>query len=379
MTHTIIARKYRPERFEEVIGQDHVVRTLRNAIASGRVANAYLLTGPRGVGKTSIARILAKCLNCHEGPSGHPCGKCSECLAISGGASNDVREIDGASNNGIEQVRGIRESIRLTPCHGNFRIYIVDEVHMLSQSAFNSLQKTVEEPPAHARFIFATTESDRLPASFKSRCQRLDLRPLAEGAIADHLSNIAGREGVALDQAGALAIARGARGGMRDAESMLDQAIAACGDAITESGVEGIFGMVSLEEVCGLVVDVIEGDLSSALSKAEDIGERGMDIVGLGEELRQVLLELLLAEAGGGGGGGGGVRWREPLVSRVRGKVPVGRLGDFVGTMGAGLAAMSHSNDKKASLEMTLIKGYQSLHTASTDEVLETLKTLSHR
>ena len=213
MPYQVIARKYRPQNFTEVVGQDAVIRTLKNAIRAGKIADAYLFAGPRGVGKTSLARIFAKALNCHSGPTADPCGTCAECLAIARGTSLDVREVDGASNNGIEQIRDIRESVRFGPGSGKFRIYIIDEVHMLSNNAFNSLTRVVEEPPLHAKFLFATTEAEKLPAAFRSRCQRFDLSPIGDRDISKHLGKIASAEGMVLEEGVIDIIARAARGG----------------------------------------------------------------------------------------------------------------------------------------------------------------------
>jgi len=222
------------------VGQEHITRTLQNAISAGRVAQAYLFVGPRGIGKTSTARILAKALNCKEGPTATPCGKCDACEEIAEGRSLDVLEIDGASNNGVENIRELRDNAAYAPASGSFKIYLIDEVHMLSAGAFNALLKTLEEPPEHVKFIFATTEAQKLPATIISRCQRFDLRRIPADAIAGHLLTIAGKEEISLEQAAADSIARAAEGGLRDAESMLDQAVAFCGSTITDGDVMSV-------------------------------------------------------------------------------------------------------------------------------------------
>ena len=241
MSYQVFARKYRPQLFEEVLGQDPVIRTLRNAIKNERLAHAYLFVGPRGVGKTSTARIFAKALNCVDGPTETPCGTCDPCREIAAGNNLDVLEIDGASNNGVEQVRELRENVRFLPTRGKFRIYLIDEVHMLSTAAFNALLKTLEEPPAHVKFLFATTEARKLPATIISRCQRFDLQPIRDEVAAAHLLTIAQSEKITLDPAAAEVIARAAEGGMRDAESMLDQVVSFCGDHVKEEDVLSIF------------------------------------------------------------------------------------------------------------------------------------------
>ena len=226
MGYLVLARKYRPRTFAELVGQEHVVRTLSNSISEGRLAHAFLFVGPRGIGKTSTARILAKALNCPGGPKIDFNPDDDVCIEIAEGRSLDVLEIDGASNNSVEQVRELRESVRFGPTRGQFKIYYIDEVHMLSNAAFNALLKTLEEPPPHVKFIFATTEAQKILPTILSRCQRFDLRPIPTETIAQHLLHIATLEGITLEQTAAWAIAKGADGGMRDAQSMLDQLVA---------------------------------------------------------------------------------------------------------------------------------------------------------
>ena len=202
MSYLVLARKWRPQRFEEVIGQKHVVKTLQNAIESNRIAHAFLFAGQRGVGKTSVARILSKALNCHEGPTPHPCGTCTSCKEITGGNSMDVLEIDGASNTGVDDVRELRESVKYVPSRSRYKIYIIDEVHMLSNSAFNALLKTLEEPPAHVIFMFATTEPHKIPTTVLSRCQRFDLRRISLEALVEQLGKITAQEQITISGQG---------------------------------------------------------------------------------------------------------------------------------------------------------------------------------
>ncbi len=237
MSYEVFARKYRPQTFDDLVGQAHVSRTLKNAVAQNRLAHAYLFVGPRGIGKTSTARILAKALNCEKGPTVTPDGTCDNCKEIAAGNSLDVLEIDGASNNGVEQVRELRDNVRYAPSKSRYKIYIIDEVHMLTAAAFNALLKTLEEPPPHVKFIFATTEPQKVLATIVSRCQRFDLHRIPAKLIAHHLQFIAGKEKITLESAAAHAIARGAEGGLRDAESMLDQLVAFCGEKISEKDV----------------------------------------------------------------------------------------------------------------------------------------------
>ena len=298
MAYEVLARKYRPRQFAEVVGQEHVTRTLANAIASGRVAHAYLFVGPRGIGKTSIARIFAKALNCVGGPRVEPCDRCDSCLEIMGGRSLDVLEIDGASNNGVEQVRDLRDNARYTPVRGPYKIYIIDEVHMLSISAFNALLKTLEEPPPHVKFIFATTEPQKVPATIASRCQRFDLRRIALTEIVKHLSYIAGREDVRIAEDALLAIARGAEGGLRDAESALDQLISFRGREIAESDVLAVFGIVSRQALDELGAAVLAGDAPAILRRIDELDRNGKDLTRLTVELLEWLRNALVIGAG---------------------------------------------------------------------------------
>ena len=229
MSYTVLARKYRPQAFEEMTGQEHVVRTVENAIKLDRVAHAYLFCGPRGVGKTTAARLLARALNCEKGPTSTPCGTSKPCTEIRDGSSIDVTEIDGASNNGVENVREIRENAKYLPQSDRFKIYIIDEVHMLSQAAFNALLKTLEEPPGHVKFIFATTEAHKLPDTILSRCQRHNFRRISQASMLKRLKEICGLEKVKISDSSLSLIVRQSEGGMRDALSLLDQVLSACG------------------------------------------------------------------------------------------------------------------------------------------------------
>src|SRR5215210_7601244 len=247
--YTVIARRYRPQSFDELVGQEHVARALQQAISSGRVGHAYLFTGARGVGKTSAARILAKALNCVEGPTPTPCNVCDVCLRVTAGDDVDVLEIDGASNRGIDEIRQLRQNVAVRPSRVRYKIYIIDEVHMLTKEAFNALLKTLEEPPAHVKFMFATTEPEKVLPTILSRCQRFDLRRIPEALIVKHLGEIARKERVTIEPAALQAIARGAEGGMRDAESALDQLISFCGEKIVESDVLSMFGLTSQSQL----------------------------------------------------------------------------------------------------------------------------------
>ena len=295
MAYQVLARKWRPQQFSDVLGQEHVSRTLTNAIESDRVAHAYLFVGPRGTGKTSTARILAKALNCERGPTITPCDKCDACKEIMAGNNLDVLEIDGASNNGVDQVRDLRENAQYVPSRGPYKIYIIDEVHMLSSSAFNALLKTLEEPPPHVKFVFATTEPQKVPATILSRCQRFDLRRIPIGAIVDHLQEIAKVESVTVDEAALLAVARGAEGGMRDAQSALDQLISFRGDTIEEADVLSVFGLVSWSTLEEVVDAVLSGDVPAAMRIVDGMDREGKDLQRLIVELLGYFRDLLVA------------------------------------------------------------------------------------
>src|SRR5512147_734901 len=244
MSYQVLARKWRPQVFDDVVGQGHITRTLQNAITSGRLSHAFLFSGPRGVGKTTTARILAKALNCAEGPTPTPCGKCDSCIETAAGTSVDVIEIDGASNRGIEHIRELRETVRYAPVGGKYKVYVIDEVHMLTNEAFNALLKTLEEPPPHVLFIFATTEPQKIPATIHSRCQRYGFKRIALAEIVLKLKEIAGKEGIVVSDMGLGMIARAAEGSMRDSHSLLDQAVSYSGMEIGDEDLQATLGAV---------------------------------------------------------------------------------------------------------------------------------------
>lgn len=292
--YQVIARKWRPQVFEDVVGQEHIVRTLKNAIERNRIAHAYLLVGPRGTGKTTTARIFAKALNCEKGPTTQPCNECPSCKAITNGSSMDVLEIDGASNNSVDQIRDLRDDVRYAPSQGNFKIYIIDEVHMLTQAAFNALLKTLEEPPAHVKFIFATTESHKVLPTIVSRCQRFELKPIAASLIAERLQHIAEVEKIKVEPAALEAIARLASGGMRDAQSTLDQMIAFCGEEITAQDVEDVYGLLSSERILHLREAILEGNEATLLDAVDALDAEGRDFYRALQDIQQDFSGLLV-------------------------------------------------------------------------------------
>jgi DNA polymerase-3 subunit gamma/tau len=299
--YQVLARKWRPQQFDDVVGQEHVTTTLKNAIGQNRLAHAYLFVGPRGIGKTSTARIFAKALNCVKGPTATPCDKCDNCLEITEGRSLDVLEIDGASNNGVEQVRELRDTVRYAPARGKFKIYIIDEVHMLTTQAFNALLKTLEEPPPHVKFIFATTEPQKVLPTILSRCQRFDLRRIPANLIVKHLQEIAKKEKVVIDKEALAAIARGAEGGLRDAESTLDQLIAFCGNKIAESDVLSVFGLVAHDRIAALTDAILDGETTKALKVLKDLDDAGKDLQRLAADLLDHFRNLLVVTLGAEG------------------------------------------------------------------------------
>jgi len=294
MAYEVLARKWRPKGFEDVVGQEHVTRTLRNAIEINRVAHAYLFVGPRGIGKTSLARIFAKALNCEKGPTPHPCNVCSMCTEITAGNSLDVLEIDGASNNGVDQVRDLRDQVQFAPARSRFKIFIIDEVHMLSTAAFNALLKTLEEPPPHVKFIFATTEGDKVLPTIISRCQRFDLRRIQTPLIVERLRTICDYERITIDDDALLAVARGAEGGMRDALSSLDQLVSFKGGELTEDDVLAVFGLVSRKSLEDLATAILKGDMPEILRLVDAFDSSGKDMRRLTVEMMEHFRNLLI-------------------------------------------------------------------------------------
>jgi DNA polymerase III subunit gamma/tau len=295
MSYIVYARKYRPETFEEVIGQKPVVRTLENAVKFDRIANGYIFSGMRGVGKTTVARILAKALNCKEGPTAAPCNRCDACREIQEGRSVDVLEIDGASNRGIDEVRQLREGVRYKPLQGRFKIIIIDEVHMLTEPAFNALLKTLEEPPERTIFILATTDFHKIPATIVSRCQHFEFRKIPLKDIISHLAFIAGKEGITISQPGLHLIAETAEGSLRDAQSLLDQAVAFSGETIPENDLQELLGTISQELLFEFSAAVLDDQPDKIFTLVEKMMDRGYDLRFFHEELIKHFRNLLIA------------------------------------------------------------------------------------
>lgn len=295
--HIALPLKYRPMTFNDVVGQEHVVTTLRHAIEANRIANAYLFIGPRGIGKTTLSRIFAKALNCQSPKGIEPCGKCTNCEEIAAGRSLDVVELDAASHNKVDDVKPIIESVQFKPATSRFKIYIIDECHMLSNAAWNALLKTLEEPPEYVRFIFATTEGDKVLPTIISRCQRFDLRRIQTNDIVARLKHVCAGEGIEAEEDALLAIARGAEGGMRDALSSLDQLISFRGDKVTEEDALGVFGLVSRSALEKLAGAILKGDVPTILKSIETFDSAGKNMRRLAGELLQHFRNLVVLQA----------------------------------------------------------------------------------
>ena len=298
MSYIVLARKYRPQTFEQVIKQDHVTRTLINAISLNRVAHAILLTGPRGTGKTTVARIMAKAMNCKDGPAPVPCNKCRSCREITSGSSADVYEIDGASNNGVEQIRALRENVKYMPAYSRYKIYIIDEVHMLTIAAFNALLKTLEEPPSHIMFVFATTEPNKIPITILSRCQRYDFRHIDIESLSEYMKGLCTKEGFDIPIESLELIAREAGGSMRDALSLLDQVISCVQGSITHDKVLDILSVIDRKIIFDISGAVLRGDLPAILDILDDIYARGYEMQKLYADMVEQFRNLLVVKMG---------------------------------------------------------------------------------
>jgi DNA polymerase-3 subunit gamma/tau len=296
MSYVVLARKWRPQTFDDLVGQEHVARTLANSIALGRVAHAFLFTGVRGVGKTTSARILAKALNCESGPTAKPCLACSACIDIGAGSALDVQEIDAATNTGVEDIRRLQETLSYRPARDRFKIFVVDEVHMLSNNAWNAFLKTLEEPPPHVKFIFATTEASKVPVTVLSRCQRYDFKLIAASTIAARLRFVLEKEGVRFEDGAVQILAREAAGSMRDAMSLLDQVIANVGhDALDADAVAAALGVAPTVVLQKLAGHVLDGDAASALAVVGQLADSGYDLAHVSRDFLALLRDLVVA------------------------------------------------------------------------------------
>ena len=376
--HVALPLKYRPMTFEDVVGQEHVTRTLRNALESGRVANAYLFIGPRGIGKTTLSRIFAKALNCTSPKGVEPCGECENCVQIAAGRSIYVVELDAASHNKVEDVRPIIEAVQFKPASSKYKIFIIDECHMLTASAWNALLKTLEEPPPYVRFVFATTEGDKVLDTIVSRCQRFDLRRIQTHQIAERLRYICGKEGIDAEEDALLAIARGAEGGMRDALSSLDQLIAFKGMKITEEDALGVFGLVSRSALEGLAGAVLKGDAAAILRAVEAFDSAGKNMRRLAGELLRHFRNLIVYQSLGGQ-----TASLEATPDQVKTLAEQAKLCDasrifrVADQLAAMEAKLRYALSVRTLIEMTLLRAARIATVASIEELMRAVRALA--
>ena len=365
-TYQVIARKWRPQTFDDVVGQDHVVRTLKNAIARNRIAHAYLFVGPRGTGKTSTARIFAKALNCPGGPKADFDPADPVCQSIADGSYLDVIEIDGASNNGIDQIRDLRDTVRYAPAQGKFKVYIIDEVHQLSAQAFNALLKTLEEPPAHVKFIFATTEVQKVLPTIISRCQRFDLKPIPTELIVERLQKIAKAEKIKVSAEALQSIARMADGGMRDAQSVFDQMISFCGTEITEADVLDVYGLVSAEKIAALAAALAAGDHQKLVAIVDECDEAGRDLYRLLVDVQANVRSALLDSIANRGSSKalGAAMTTEQLTRLLDG-------------LREGEGGVKHGLSEKINFEVTLLKAVENSRARAIDSLIKEISALA--
>ena len=383
MAYTVLARKWRPQRFEDVVGQEHVTTTLANAIRAGRLAHAFLFCGPRGVGKTTTARILAKCLNCdraQDGPVVEPCNECAACREIGTGVSLDVLEIDGASNRGIDEIRDLRENVRYAPSRGRAKVYVIDEVHMLTKEAFNALLKTLEEPPPSVYFVFATTEEHKVPSTIRSRCQRYDFHRIARGVIEETLRRLCEREGFTADADALAELARHADGGLRDAESLLDQVAAIGQGKVTRDDVRTLLGEAEVEVYLAIIEACAKGDVADAFRRLGVLLDRGMDPARVAGELAQALRDVLVASSAREDAASLGLR--SDLVDayvRVAQTLTPSRAAAFLGLAGRTVSEMRRASRPRLVLEMALARMARLEDPGPLDELAKRLDAVARR
>ena len=377
MSYLVFARKYRPQTFEQVVQQSHVTRTLANAIAAQRVAHAILFAGPRGTGKTTVARILAKAMNCHNGPTATPCNACPSCLEITAGHSADVFEIDGASNNSVDQVRELRENLKYIPASSRFKIYIIDEVHMLSLAAFNALLKTLEEPPEHVLFMFATTEVQKIPITILSRCQRHDLRRIDGQAIAEHLQFICEAEKAQIDLPSLALIAQEAGGSIRDGLSLLDHVLACAQGPVTVQLIGDLLGVVDRQHLQDMAQAVFQRDLKSVLEAIDAVWRHGYEMKRFYADLVAYFHQLSVLKMGD---------WAHQVVDLPRQEleqmrsqvenVPESYLLQIVDLLFKAEASVKFSSQPKLGLEMIFLKLFQTAPALPIETLIDQLDRL---
>jgi DNA polymerase III subunit gamma/tau len=377
MSYLVLARKYRPQTFDQVVGQTHVTRTLANAIETERVAHAILFSGPRGTGKTTVARILAKAMNCSEGPTATPCNRCQSCREITSGNAADVFEIDGASNNSVDQVRELRENLQYMPVHSRYKIYIIDEVHMLSLAAFNALLKTLEEPPAHIMFMFATTEAHKIPITILSRCQRHDLRRIETRAIIAHLSDLCEAEKASIDVPSLALIAQEADGSMRDALSLMDHVLACAQGPVDVHLIGDLLGVVDRSRLFDLSEAVFARDIERVLKGIDDVWRHGNEMKRFYSDLVAHFHHLTLIKMGGQAGAT--VDLPDHEIERMKKQVAAVDemyLLQIFDLLFQAEAAVKFSSQPRYALEMVFLKIFQTPPALAIDTLIEHLDYL---
>ena len=378
--YQVIARKYRPQRFEEVVGQDHVTHTLAQAIQRRRIAHAYLFCGPRGTGKTTLARIFAKCLNATDGPRTDFAEDDPRCQEITEGRCLDVMEIDGASNRGIEEIRELRDTIHYAPAAAPFKIYIIDEVHMLTKEAFNALLKTLEEPPPHVKFMFATTEPEKVLPTILSRCQRFDLRRIPDAQIMRQLGQIASSEGIEIEPEALQAIARGADGGMRDAQSTLDQLISFCGERIAETDVLSMFGLTSRDQILSLARAMVDRDSAAVLRSLDQLIDQGKDLGRLLADLQDHFRHLLLHKISGSEAPLGELSEASLQSIQQQGEIlNTGQILRLLDNLNRTESRLREATAKRIAVEVGLIRASESLDHREIDDIIKALRKLKEQ
>jgi DNA polymerase III subunit gamma/tau len=377
MSYLVLARKYRPQTFTEVIGQSHVTQTLSNAILADRVAHAILLTGPRGTGKTTVARILAKAMNCKVGPTPSPCNTCRSCTDITDGHAADVFEIDGASNNSVDQVRELRENLQYLPVHSRNKIFIIDEVHMLSLAAFNALLKTLEEPPPHVMFIFATTEPQKIPITILSRCQRHDLRRIGLEALSKHMVGLCSKEGFDLSVDSLWLIAREAEGSMRDALSLLDQVLSGADGSVTDEEILNLLGLIDRKLLFDLAEAILGKDLVVILEMLESVYQRGQDMRKLYADLVEHFRHLVVLQSTRKPGRLVDLPEQELTLMRqqVEGQ-PAAVIGQLLELLFQAENQMRYASQPRLALEMIFIRLLQARPALGIDTLIEKIDAL---
>ena len=364
--YQVIARKWRPQTFDDVVGQDHVVRTLKNAITRNRIAHAYLFVGPRGTGKTSTARIFAKALNVTGGPKADFDVNDPICVSIADGSCLDVIEIDAASNRGIDHIRELRDNVRYAPVQGKFKVYIIDEVHMLTPESFNALLKTLEEPPPHVKFVFATTDPEKLPRTVLSRCQRFDLKPIPSELIVQRLKKIAVAEKIKVSDAALSSIARLADGGMRDAQSIFDQMISFCGTEVTEADVLDVYGLVATDKIAALAAALAAGDHKKIVEIVDDADENGRDLYRLLVDVQTQVRDALLHSIAKGGRSD---QLGPPMTTE--------QLTRLLDGLREGENGVKHGLSEKINFEVALLKAVEASRARAIDSLIKEIATMA--